>query len=66
MKAIELAVLDNHMSEYDNDLTFEEVMDKISECDENTSVWYIFEDWDADFLIDHMRGIVSTFNSINS
>ena len=62
MRAIELAVLGNHLTEFDSTITFDQVLDRMIDGDEDIVVWMYFEDWDAEFLAEHMSNIVESFD----
>ncbi len=57
---IQLTTLDNHLGEYNSDLTFEEILETMGE-ENGAAIWEPFEYWDTDFLAEHMRGIVASY-----
>lgn len=61
MRPIELAVLDQHLGEYDPSLTFEEILETMGE-ENGAAIWEPFEYWNTDDLAEHMRGIVFCFD----
>lgn len=76
MTPIELAVCDNHLTEYPDDWSFDRVCavllaqgegdPKLELSDlEKVQVWEMFEDWDRAFLVQHMEDIVGSFNNYN-
>ena len=60
LKNIELAILDNHLSEYPEDKSFDWILDNLD--NDHIDVWYLFDDWDADFLAEHLQNIKATFD----
>ena len=57
MKPIEYTILNNHLTEYPQDKSFEEVLTLIFDESEEVIVWEPFEDWNKKELVNHMRAL---------
>ena len=59
MSTCEIAVLENHMSsDIDMEKTFEENLQDY--MDGKLIAWYLFEEWDREFLAKHLADIVES------
>lgn len=73
MRPIEEAVLENHLTDYPGDWTFEQICDWLwdaedkhwEEVGDEVGVWEYFEDWNKQFLVEHMKGIISSYDRYN-
>ena len=52
---LKLAIIANHVSDEDDGRTSDEMLDGISNGD--VSIWDPLEDWDNDFLVEHLTSI---------
>ena len=69
MRPIEQAVLENHLTEYPLDWSFQQVCDWLWDAEDDVEiyeqdkvqVWEMFEDWNKHFLVEHMKQIVESY-----
>ena len=65
MSTCEIAVLENHMSsDIDLNKSFEENLQDYINGD--LEAWYLFEEWDREFLANHLNDIVKSDHTLRA
>ena len=53
----------NYLADYPDDATFAQILMMLEESNEEVSVWYPFEEWDIQMLINHMAKLANAIDN---
>lgn len=55
-------VLGQHLADYPDDVSFEDVLDMIENGDDEVTVWIYFEDWDTETFTEHLTKLANAID----